>query len=616
MRFPIFFSIAVGLAGAQPITVSVDATDAPRRIFHAALHFPSKPGPLTLYYPKWIPGEHTPTGPIADLASLRITAAGRTLAWHRDPVEMFAIRIDVPSGADAVDVTLDYLSAPDSSGFSSGASTTSEMAVVSWNQVLLYPGEASSDSLEYKATLKVPAGWRFGTALPIERESGDTIDFAPASLTTLVDSPVIAGRHFRTVELTPGATPAHFMHLAGDSDQAVNIPPDLVAEYKNLVAQTGALFGARHYRSYHFLVSLSDHVAHFGLEHHESSDDRTDENAMTDEDARKINATLLSHEFVHSWNGKYRRPAGLATGNFEQPMKGDLLWVYEGLTNYLGEILAPRSGLLTAAEYREGFAETAAELTGTPGRAWRSLGDTAVAAQVLYSARDDYQNIRRSVDYYPEGSLLWLDADVIIRRESNGRRSLDDLCKLFHGGASGPPTVKPYQLQDVIDTLNQVQPYAWAGFFRQRVDDIEPTPPMGGIINGGWRLAWRETVPSLQKIEEAERKFVSVRFSVGLLLKQDGGITDVIQGSPAFQAGMAPGAQLLAINGRQYTAKTLRSTIQAAKSTAEPIEMLVKDGEMYKSYKVEYHGGERYPYLERDTSKRDLLTEIISPKAL
>jgi predicted metalloprotease with PDZ domain len=616
MRLFLLLLATAALSSAQsPITISVDASDAPRRIFHAALHIPVKPGPFTLLYPKWIPGEHGPTGPIADLASLRIVANGRPLAWHRDPVEMYALHIDVPAGADTIDVTLDYLSPPETPGFSSGASATTEMTVLSWNQVLLYPAGTPTDALQYKARLKVPAGWRYGTALPIERESGDTIDFAPSSLTTLIDSPVISGRYFRTIELSPGASPAHYMNLAADSAEAVNLSPDLIAKYKNLVNETGALFGARHYRSYHFLVSLSDHVAHFGLEHHESSDDRINESAMTDEQARKITATLLSHEMVHSWNGKYRRPAGLATPDYQEPMKGNLLWVYEGLTNYLGEILAPRSGLLTPEEYRENLAATAASLSDTPGRNWRPLEDTAVAAQVLYGSRGDYENIRRSVDYYPEGSLLWLDADVIIRQRSQGRRSLDDFCKIFYGGQTGPPAVKTYQLADIIAALNQVQPHDWAAFFRERIDQIAATPPLGGITNSGWRLAWSETPTPLLKAAEDERKFTNLRYSLGITVKEDGTIGDVIQGSPAFVAGVTPSAKLLAINARQYTGKSIRAAVAAAKNSQEPLNLLLKDGERYQMYKVDYHGGERYPTLERDASKPDLLTSIISPKS-
>jgi len=608
--------VTISFAFAQkPIGLTVDASDAAQRIIHASLKIPVSPGPFTLEYPKWIPGEHGPTGPVADLASLRISAAGKTLAWRRDDVDMFAIHVDVPAGANELEVSLDYLSPAETTGFTSGASATTELAVVSWNQVLLYPQGQPSNSLQYRARLIVPSGWSFGTALPIERESGNTVDFAPASLTTLIDSPVLSGRHLRTIELSPGAMPAHYLHLAADSDAALNLSPETIAEYKQLVSETGALFGARHYRSYHFLVTLSDHVAHFGLEHHESSDDRTNEAAMTDEDARRFASGLLPHEFVHSWNGKYRRPAGLATPDYEQPMKGRLLWIYEGLTEYLGTILTPRSGLLNAEEYREGLAETAANLLDTPGRDWRPLEDTAVAAQVLYGSRDDWENVRRTVDFYPEGELLWLDADVMIRKLSQGKKSLDDFCKVFHGGKSGLPEVKPYELSDVVTALNSVQPYDWESFLRTRVDTIRTQPPMGGIVEGGWKLSYLEAIPSMLRIEEEERHWVILRYSLGLELNEDGVIRDVIRQSPADKAGMAPGAKLLAVNGRQYTAKVIHAAIQSGKGKTEPMELLVKDGEIYKTFRVDYHGGDRYPYLERDESKPDVLSEIIRPHA-
>lgn len=603
--FPVF---------AQQAELTVDASEAPRRLLHARMTIPVKPGPLRLLYPKWIPGEHSPTGPITDLSGLRITANGAPLAWRRDPVEMYALLVDVPAGVPRIEAAFDFLSPPEAGGFSSGASATTEMAVLSWNQLLLYPEGTTARDFQVKARLKVPAGWKFGTALPIDRETGDTIEFQPAGLETLVDSPVITGRHFRTIELTPGVDPSHVIHLAADSEDALAVKPEVVANYKRLVAETGALYGSRHYRSYHFLVSLSDHLAHFGLEHHESSDDRMPEGALTEEDVRKVWADLLPHEFTHSWNGKYRRPAGLATPDYQKPMEGELLWIYEGLTQYLGEILTPRSGLLSAEEYRQALAMSAAELDNSPGRQWRPLSDTAVAAQLLYAARGDWQNKRRSVDYYPEGALIWLEADVTIRKQSGGKRSLDDFVARFYGGPSGKPEVKPYRLQNVLADLQAVQPYDWARFFEERVSRVSQRAPLGGITASGWRLAYREKVPEFQRLREGDSKSVDVRYSLGLLLKDDGLIADVMEGSPADKAGLAPNGKLLAVNGRQFTAKALRSAIRAAKDSAEPLELIVKDGEQYKVYKAHCHTGERYPVLERENPAPDLLAEIIRPR--
>src|SRR5579862_8091728 len=335
-----------------PITLEVDARQAPDKIFHAHMRVPVTAGPLTLVYPKWIPGEHGPTGPVVDVAGLKFTAGKTALAWQRDPVDMYAIHIEVPAGTDSLDVAFDYLSPADGGGFTSGASATAQLALISWNQLLLAPQGARSDDLRYNASLRLPTGWTFATALPVAKQHGEHVEFQTTSLTTLVDSPVLAGAHFRIVPLT-GEPVAHQVALAADSDAALEMPPEMTTDLKRLVDETGALFGARHYRNYTFLVSLSDHTAHFGLEHHASSDDRLGERALLDDDARRLAAGLFSHEMTHSWNGKYRRPADLAPGTFEAPMHGDLLWVYEGLTEYLGNVLAARSGLLTPDEYRE-----------------------------------------------------------------------------------------------------------------------------------------------------------------------------------------------------------------------------------------------------------------------
>src|SRR5664279_2575326 len=475
MRLPTlaFVAACAALYGQTPVRLRVDATDAQRRLFHVQMTMAAQTGPLTLLYPEWIPGEHGPTGPVVNLVGLKVQGAGKSIAWKRDSVNMYAFHIDVPAGVTSLDVNFDFISPPESGGFTSGASATSELMVLNWNQLLLYPEGTQPDNLQYQATLKVPNNWRYGTALPIAKESGNEIQFQPASLTTLVDSPVSAGAHYRTIELGNDNGIPHYLHLAADSDRALEVSPEVVGHYRDLVKEAGALFGSRHYRGYHFLYTLSDHVAHFGLEHHESSDDRFDERTLIDPDIQRVSADLLSHEFVHSWNGKFRRPSGLISGShdggYDTPMQGDLLWVYEGLTEYLGEILTPRSGLWSPEDYRESLAETAAELDNKYGRTWRPLEDTAVAAQVLYEAGNDYQSLRRSVDYYPEGTLIWLEADVVIRQLSKGRKSLDDFCKLFYGAPSGPPALKPYNFDDVVAALNAVQHNDWAGFLNQRL---------------------------------------------------------------------------------------------------------------------------------------------------
>jgi predicted metalloprotease with PDZ domain len=602
---------AAAAAPPRPITLEVDAREAPRRVFHARLTIPAPPGPLTLVYPKWIPGEHGPTGPIADLAGLKFNVDGKPVAWRRDPVEVFAFHLDVPAGADAVEASLDYLSPAESGKFSSGPAATSQLAVVSWNTLLFQPQGKTSDQLTYSASLLLPAGWRYGTALPVAKAAAERVEFAPASLTTLVDSPVLCGVHLRTVEL--GGTPQHRIHVAADSEAALAAPQAVVEAWKKLVAETGVLFGARHYRSYSFLLTLSDHTAHFGLEHHESSDNRVPERSLIDEDARRLEAGLLSHEMTHSWNGKYRRPAALMPGSFETPMQGDLLWVYEGLTTYLGQILAARSGLLTPDEYRESLALTAAAMDAQAGRAWRPTLDTAVSAQFLYDSRPDWASWRRGVDFYPEGELLWLDADTVIRRESRGARSLDDFCKAFHGGESGPPKVVSYTLADVVATLNKVAPYDWAGFLHERVDLVRERADVAGIEGGGWKLVYTDALPQMLKSREEHDKLIDARFSLGFVVKDTGEIPDVLPASPAGKAGLPPGVKLVAVNGRRFSKDVLRDAIRA--SSDQPIELLIENGEFFASYRLDYSGGPRYPHLVRDEARPDLLTAIVSPRS-
>ncbi len=609
-------------SSAPPITLSVDLREAPRRIFHARMVIPAAPGPLSLLYPEWIPGEHGPTGPITNLTGLKFTAAGKPVAWRRDDVDMYAFHCEVPAGANAVEVELDYVSTTDRENRAGrGPAATAELAVLNWNMVLLYPGGKPTDDLTYDASLRLPQGWKFGTALPVAKQSGDIIEFAPVSLTSLVDSPVIAGAHYRTVPLSVSGVPPHKIDLAGDSEAAVEMSAKLRHKYTQLVAETSALFGASHYRDYHFLLALSDHVRSSGLEHHESSDNRLPERALLDDAPRKLGAGLLPHEFVHSWNGKYRRPRGLTTPDYHQPMKGELLWVYEGLTSYLGDILAPRSGLLRPEEFRENLARIAATMDHRPGRTWRPLADTAIAAQILYSAPDEWSSWRRGTDFYDESVLIWLEADTVIRQQTQGRRSLDDFCRLFHGGRSGPPEVKPYTFEDVVATLNEVAPHDWRAFFTARLNSTAPGASLGGLEGSGWRLIYNEKPNDLILATEKERKITDLSFSLGLRLKhekgtpEDGTILDVIPGMPAAQAGLTPGMRLVAVNGRKWSPEILGEALAAAKSRSQPIELLADNTGIHKTYLLNYPGGERYPHLERDPARPDLLGEIIKPSA-
>ena len=615
----IFFSLPGWSAAPPTVTIFVDATWAPRKIFHARLKIPASAGDLTLYYPKWIPGEHAPDGPVVDLAGLKFSASGKALKWRRDLLDGFTLHVDVPAGETEVNAELDFLSpATLEAGFSGGSSATDKMAVISWNQVLLYPKGWKTDDLTYAATLKLPGYWKFGTPLPIastnvDQTSGETqITFQPASLTMLVDSPVITGEFLKVVKLADD--PLTEMDIAADSAAALAPPQEVWDHYKNLVEQANKLFGAHHYRDYHFLFSLSDHVAHFGLEHHESDDSRVSERALVDDGERKAAAGLLPHEYVHSWNGKYRRPADLSTPDYQTPMQDDLLWVYEGLTQYLGEVLTARSSLLTPEQARDSLALTAAALDHTPGRAWRNLQDTADAAPQLYFTPHAWQSWRRSVDFYDEDLLNWLWADVIIRQQSMGKKTLDDFCKLFHGAPSTGPMVKTYTFEDVVSALNQLAPYDWRGFWTERLTNHGPGAPLGGIEGSGWKVVYNETPSEMDRAGENNAHFIDAAYSIGIELREDGTISDTIEGMPAALAGIGPGMKLIAVNGRQYSPEVLRDAIKAGKNTTDPLLLLVENTEYYKTYKLDYHGGERYAHLVRDESKPDLLSEIYKPK--
>jgi len=609
------FAASISTSAATPpnVTVSVDATSAPRKIFHATLKIPAAPGDLTLYYPKWIPGEHAPDGPVVDLAGLFFKANGQTLKWRRDLQDGFTIHVEVPQGVSEVQADLDFVSpATFEGGFSAGSSATAKLAVISWNQVLLYPKGYRSDDINYTASLKIPDGWKFGTPLPIATHSGNEIHFAAASLTTLVDSPVITGEFLKVVPLAQD--PLTEMDIAADSWAALEAPEQVWDQYKNLVDQAQKLFGAHHYHDYHFLYTLSDHVAHFGLEHHESDDSRVDERSLVDDTARKLAAGLLPHEYVHSWNGKFRRPYDLATPDYQQPMQGDLLWVYEGLTNYLGWVLTGRSGLLTVDQNRDDLAITAANLDHLPGRQWRNLQDTADAAPQLYFSPQAWYSWRRGTDFYSEDTLNWLWVDVIIRQQSKGAKSIDDFCHLFHGAPSTGPALKSYTFDDVVSTLNQVVPYDWRGFWTERLTDHGPGAPLGGIQAGGWKVVYDETPSEMLSAAASMFRLVPAGLALGLNLNNEGNISDTIEGEVAAKAGVGPGMKVVAVNGRRFSPEVLRDAIKAAKNSRDTIDLLIENTDYYKTYKLDYHEGEKYPHLVRDDSKPDLLSEILKAK--
>ncbi len=597
----------------RPETIALDITNAPRKILRAQLTIPVHPGELTLVYPEWIPGEHGPTGPIDNFAGIAFSANGRAIPWRRDDVDMFAFHLSVPPGVTTLDAKMDFLATASPTGFSSGASTSANLCIVNWNQILLYPAGTAAKDVTFDPSIKIPEGWKFGTALSTVATEGTVTRFRPVALNQLVDSPVLAGRFFREIPLAPEITPKHFLDMAADGPEDLNINSDEVNAFSNLVRETGALYASRHYTSYHFLLTLSDSVAHFGLEHHQSSDDRVDARTFLDDDLTLLAGDLLPHEFTHSWNGKYRRPAGLATSNYQQPMKGDLLWVYEGLTQYLGDVLAARSGIWTPSQYRAALASSAAELDHRPGRTWRDLADTAVAAQILYGTSDQWDNWRRSTDYYAEGELIWLDADTTIRQLSHGRKSLNDFCARFLGlGGNTPPELVPYTFDQLVQVLNDVQPYDWAHFFTALLTSKSPHAPLGGIQNGGYAIEYTGQPNEFIRAAESKDHGVNAWYSLGIRVEENT-IQDVLVGSPAYNAGLGPDMKLVAVNGRRASDELLHQAIRNTEHGPAPIELIVDNTGFFKVVKIDYRGGEKYPHLVRRADSPDLLDDILKP---
>ncbi len=618
-----FIALSPVLLRAQttPITLAVDLTDAPRRILHAVETLPVQPGPMTLVYPKWIPGEHAPDGPLVDQAGFIVTTpAGERVKWERDPVDMYTYRITVPAGATQLNIKMDFLATAAAAGFSAGASTSANLALLSWNELIVYPGGTKAADVMVTPSLTIPAGWHFGTALT--PTGGATEDsphaaFQTVSLEQLVDSPVLSGRWFREIPLATEVMPKHFLDLAGDGPEDIALSQEHIDQFSRLVRETGALYKSRHYNSYHFLVTLSDQVAHFGLEHHQSSDDRVEEKTFVDDNLFIADGLLLPHEFTHSWNGKYRRPAGLATSNYQEPMKGDLLWVYEGLTEYLGDVLATRTGIWNAPIYRDRLATVWGQFNDArPGRLWRDLQDTATAAQLLYFAGGPYDNWRRATDYYDEGELLWLEVDCTIRAKSNGKKSLNNFAGIFEGlGGSTGPKVVPYTFEDIVNTLNSVVPNDWAGFLRSRLDANElhapETPGLDQLT--GYKLVYLDKPDYWSQLTESETATLDARFSLGISVKDRGEITDVIVDSPAYKAGLAPGFTIVAVNGRGFQTSLLRAALQAGRNGGPGLDLIVENTGYYKVLHVDYHGGERYPSLERVENTPDRLDDILQP---
>ncbi len=597
---------------AAAITLTVDATHAPERILRARMTMPVKPGPLTLYYPKWIPGLHEPAGPIANVAGLEFFANGKRIPWQRDLLDVFTFHVDVPAGATQLKVRFDYLE-PNAFGDPAAGSATDKLLDLTWNQVLLYPAGAPSDQIFYRSTLLLPAGWKFGTALPVASQQGDRLEFRKVALNRLVDSPLIAGEYYRSYNLTPpGESIHHEIDLVADEPEALNISPAVRKGLTNLVAQEVALFGGPHYRDYHFLVTLSDLMIHFGIEHHESDDSRLPLRTFLMPDAGREAGGLLAHEFAHSWCGKFRRPADLSTPDFETPMKTDLLWVYEGLTTYWCNVLPVRSGLWTTQDYHHYIASMAASMgPARPGRTWRPLLDTAIAVPGMFSF-GGWPNWSRGSDYYQEGNLLWLEVDAMIRQRTEGRKSLDDFCRDFFGGPNLGPQLKTYTFQDIVNALNRVAPYPWARFLHDRLDSTSAQAPVGGLTRSGWKLAFTSQPTSNQGSSSAPDD----EYSIGLSLRPDGSVADSIYNGPAFRAGISPGMKVVGVNGRMFSPEALKEAIEATANSAKTIDLIVENDGYFKTCVIHYEGGLRYPHLARIPGTPDYLDQILKPRRL
>jgi predicted metalloprotease with PDZ domain len=601
------------------VKLDVDLSDPIQRIFRVHETLPAGPGALTLYYPKWIPGEHSPSGTIDAVAGLVIRSdAGQRIEWRRDLEDMFTLHLAIPAGVKAVVLDFELLSPGPGGEFGQGASVTDRIEDLEWNQVLFYPSGYAANNITFKPSIRIPPGWGYATALDADGTNGENVTFAPVSLEQLIDSPLICGQYFSRIDLAPGARIPVHLDLVADDGSDLKVDDAQLQAHRNLIAQAQALFGARHYKHYDFLFTLSENTGHFGLEHSQSSDDRYYARFFVDPDTYLAGGGLLPHEYVHSWNGKFRRPGGLATPNYNVPMRGELLWVYEGLTEYLGDVLTARSGIWTPEQYREELAATAADMDHRPGRAWRNLQDTADAAQLLYYSPPDWESELRSVDYYPEGELLWLDVDTIIREKSGGKKSLDDFIRAFYGTDDGSFEVKPYEFADLVKSLNAVQPNDWASFLRSRLDSHDTGALLDGIKRGGWSVTYDDQRSAAFKAQEKTRKFLDLRYSLGLYVgtgpDDTGRVIDVLWGSPAFTAGLAPGMVLVAVEGRKFDPDRMDEILRHAQSAKAPIEILARNYDSYSTFKVDYHEGPKYPHLTPTAQERDRLGEIIAAK--
>ena len=599
------------------IQLHVDATDLDHRVFRVRESIPvAAPGRTTLLYPKWLPGNHSTTGPIDKLAGLVIHGnTGERLEWQRDPVEMYAFHVDVPAGVTQLELEFQFLTPTDTSQWR--VVMTPDLLGLQWEKALLYPAGYYARQIPVEATIRLPAGWQFASALRGAYRAGDTVRFSTVPLETLVDSPLFAGSYYRRVELDTSAKGPVRLNVFADAPEELQATDEQLERHRRVVREAVDLFGGRHFQEYDFLLAISDHFTGIGLEHHQSSENTVGLGYFADWDGTATGRDILAHEMVHSWNGKFRRPADLWTPSYEVPMQTSLLWVYEGMTEFWGLVLATRSGLWTPEFARDALAHYAAVFDrGRAGRSWRNLQDTTNQPIIAYRTPQDYPSWQRNVDYYTEGTLLWLDADMKLRELTRGKRSLDDFARRFFGiddGQLGPVT---YTYDDVVRTLGEVAASDWNAFLRQRTEGHGPGAPLDGLEKSGWRLTFTDKPSAFTTNVDKAGKRAGFSFSLGLSVSnKDGKIVDVLWDSPAFKAGVAPGMTLLAANGRAWTADVLKEAIVTAKSTQGTIDLLLRQDDLFRTVQIDYHDGLRYPHLERIEGREDRLSVLLRPRA-
>src|SRR5579883_1100083 len=594
----------------DPATLVVDASRAPEAIMTVRERIPAQPGPFTVVYPKWIPGEHGPTGPLNDLAALQISANGAALEWRRDSVDLYAFHVDVPAGVTAIDVAFDVLMNAPGDTMASGST-----AIVNWNRALLYQDGIDSHQYFVKPSIVLPPGWDYATALRGVTRTGDRLDFAVTPLNMLVDSPLDMGRYVRKWDLWKQGAAFVQLDAFADYPQNLDVPASLLHAYERVPAEAFAMYGSRHFEDYHALLTLSDAIDFQGIEHHQSSDDRAAADFLTDPDESLSEGDLVTHEFSHSWNGKYRRPADLTTPNFQLPQLTDLLWVYEGMNQYLGDLLSFRAGIREPNLFPEYVASVYADMDYETGRATTPLIDITTGAPYYYEARGQYGSIRRgSGDFYSEGELIWLDVDTIIRERSHGARSLDTFLHRFTEPALTGPIVDTYTRAQVESLLNGVEAYDWHGFFQRYVYDVAPHPPADDLARAGWRLEYSAKPNPFVTGHHGENDVVGW-YAYGTNLNSEGIVRDVRQGSAAWRAGLAPGMHVLAVNGQQFSPDVLQYAIERAQHSSSPIALIVTQDGWYQTLSLDYHDGIRYPHLVRIAGTPDMLGSIAAPHA-